>query len=562
MRTDKNIIQFLNEANLDQIASYIDNNRNSYTKYTSIICNRLMNIRPRISPRDINECSVGDINSCYIAIMSKPFFIHADYEILQRLTNYVYFPKEGTYDTPSDQHIGPITKVFALACLDKERVIHQVYEMFEEDTERVLRYFYQAILDIYIPFDNPELIIDILESKTSLSEMIKNAYVREYMKEKCDRYKYAPMKELILFHNIISDIYNNEDACYDFLREYHKLNHGSYHRKEIADQMTKKYQKYMIHDDRFDLNASFIHSLYFLFEIGFAPVRGDAFSTTDHINNFLHEFAWRYQKLMPIEVFKCLLMDIQDSLLKEGSADWVQYRKESIRYIMNELLTKWNMKEFSYAIEGMYIDETFELSIYDTPISDLEELDQLANMDLASESSRDKHLSAKMNSGEKKIYKAYKTYKNAEEKVDTQITKAANGIKGVLTGDVREEIIEGKKFSAIELLKKLLAGVAIFSYSKIHFVVLLVIRFALKKKTTDSERKKILMEIDTELEMLDEKIKDARGDNNREAKYAMMRTRKELQNAKTRITYGMTADRKSLSDTRKQLDNSRAERTV
>lgn len=548
--------------NLYQIASYIDNNRNSYTKYTPFICNRLMDIRPKISPRDANECSVGDINSCYTAIMSKPFFRNEDYEILCRLTNYVYFPKEGGYDTPSDQCIGPKTKVVALVCLDKERVIHQAYEMFEEDVQQVLRYFYQAILDIYIPFDNPELIIDILESKTSLSEMLKNAYVREYMKEKCDIHRYVPMKELILFHNIVSDIYNNEDACYDFLREYQKLIHGSYHRREIADQMTKKYQKYMIDDDRFNLNASFVHSLYFLFEIGFAPVRGDAFSTTDHINNFLHEFAWRYQKLMPIEIFKCLLMDIQDSLLKEGTTDWVRYRKESIQYIMNELLTKWNMKEFSYAIEGMYIDETFELGFDDCPISTLEELDTLASMDLATESSKDKEVSAKMSSAEKKIYKAYKTYKNAEDKVDAQITKGVNGIKGVLTGNVREEIIEGKKFSAIGLLKKLLAGVALFSYGKVKFVILLVVRFALKKKTTDSERKKILMEIDTELEMLDEKIKDARGDQNREAKYAMMRTRKELENAKTRIEYGMTADRKSLADTRKQLDNSRAERTV
>ena len=123
-------------------------------------------------------------------------------------------------------------------------------------------------------------------------------------------------------------------------------------------------------------------------------------------------------------------------------------------------------------------------------------------------------------------------------------------------------IFKGKKFSAIGLLKKLLATVALFSYGKIKFAILLVIRFALKKSTTDSERRKILMEIDTEIAMLEEKIGDAKSDHNREAKYAMMRTKKELENAKVRIQYGMSADKGSLSKTKKTLDQSRQDRGV
>ena len=50
--------------------------------------------------------------------------------------------------------------------------------------------------------------------------------------------------------------------------------------------------------------------------------------------------------------------------------------------------------------------------------------------------------------------------------------------------------------------------------------------------------------------MLDEKIDDARGDGNRQAKYSMMRTRAELQKALEQIKYGLTADKKAINTAR------------
>ena len=63
------------------------------------------------------------------------------------------------------------------------------------------------------------------------------------------------------------------------------------------------------------------------------------------------------------------------------------------------------------------------------------------------------------------------------------------------------------------------------------------------------------MELETEIELITEKIEDARGDGNREAKYAMMRTKKELEHALTRIKYGMEADRKSVSGAKALLNS-------
>ena len=202
-------------------------------------------------------------------------------------------------------------------------------------------------------------------------------------------------------------------------------------------------------------------------------------------------------------------------------------------YIVKYITDHWTDPKFDVEVIPYEDDVLLE---GDKPISFLEQLQS----SIATEASVKKgKVSAKLNSGERKIYKAYRTYKEAEDKVDSQISKALSGIKGVLTGNVRSQIIEGRKFSAISLLKKLLGTVAIFSYSKIAGVALLVVRYALKKKTTDAERNKILIELETEMDMLKEKINDAKGDDNREAKYAMMRTLKELETAYKRISLGL-----------------------
>lgn len=168
--------------------------------------------------------------------------------------------------------------------------------------------------------------------------------------------------------------------------------------------------------------------------------------------------------------------------------------------------------------------------------------------------------SAKMNAAGKKMYKAYRTYKEAEEKVDSQLTKAVSAASKLAIGDVKSEVIEGKKYTVLGILKKALGTVALFSTGKIRALILLVVRFALRKKATESEKRKVIMELETEIEMITEKIEDARGDNNREAKYAMMRTKKDLENALKRVQFGMEADTKSIQGAKSALNDSRANR--
>ena len=160
--------------------------------------------------------------------------------------------------------------------------------------------------------------------------------------------------------------------------------------------------------------------------------------------------------------------------------------------------------------------------------------------------------SSKIDKASRKIYAGYKAYKDAENKVDSQLTKLVTRIKNVFTGgkSARDKIIEGDDFSVIKILKKVFTTAALFSYSKIAALLFVITKHFCSKKATNKERQSLIGELELEIKLLDEKIEDARGDGNRQAKYSMMRTRAELEKALNQIKYGLTADKKSLNTAR------------
>lgn len=178
--------------------------------------------------------------------------------------------------------------------------------------------------------------------------------------------------------------------------------------------------------------------------------------------------------------------------------------------------------------------------------------DEVDEPDYATEAYSKK--SSDLQAAQTAIYHAYKNYKNAEEKVDSQITKMVKAVGRLAIGDTRTEIIEGKKFSAIGLLKKALATAAIFSFGPLKGLITLVVRYALKKKTTMAERHKIILEMQVELDMINEKIEDAKGDGNRKAKYALMRTKAELEAALAKIKYGADVDERNLAGAKAAIE--------
>lgn len=62
---------------------------------------------------------------------------------------------------------------------------------------------------------------------------------------------------------------------------------------------------------------------------------------------------------------------------------------------------------------------------------------------------------------------------------------------------------------------------------------------ATDKMLDEKEKRKILRELEDEIQIVNEKIDDSRGDNNKQKKYELMRIRNELKRVQARIRYGL-----------------------
>ena len=149
-----------------------------------------------------------------------------------------------------------------------------------------------------------------------------------------------------------------------------------------------------------------------------------------------------------------------------------------------------------------------------------------------------------------KGYSAYRKFLNNIKPIDSQLDKLSKDMKDMVLGNERQKIIEGKNYTPWTLVKKLLGGYLVFSASKTIFFLGLLTKYTLGKKCSNRERRKIVSELTTEIELLDEKIEDAKMAGDNKAKYEMMRTRAELKKTLTQIKTGLSvADDKAAKKT-------------
>ena len=162
-----------------------------------------------------------------------------------------------------------------------------------------------------------------------------------------------------------------------------------------------------------------------------------------------------------------------------------------------------------------------------------------------------------VNSAERRLYSSYRKFKDNEDKVDVTFNKGIEALKRAMVGDQQAILIEGKTFSVTGFLKKLFATVAIFNYSKIALLLSVVVTRTLKSKTRKAERRQLIMELEGESQMLEEKINDAKASNNNQAKYDLMRSKIAVENALKRLKYGMGAEIRRGSAMNADLKSSR-----
>ena len=152
--------------------------------------------------------------------------------------------------------------------------------------------------------------------------------------------------------------------------------------------------------------------------------------------------------------------------------------------------------------------------------------------------------------GEIAVTRAYNKYKLHEEDADEKMSHVIRMCKDVVFGsheNARREIIEGKGTSVVTILKTVLGGALIFNTSKVAFLLILITRWCNSGKIKRVERQKIIAELEGEVEILTEKINYAKyrsdTEQEREALYALMRTRNDVKNAIKRIKLKDKAER-------------------
>lgn len=146
---------------------------------------------------------------------------------------------------------------------------------------------------------------------------------------------------------------------------------------------------------------------------------------------------------------------------------------------------------------------------------------------------------------------AAKAAKNHVDKagkaIDDAATGAVNKAKNVYRDDVRGEIIESK--TTVKLGRIIRKGIMIGSLTLVNpalGAIGALTTLALRKSVKAKEKKKILNELQEELEIVNEKIEDSRGDENKEKKYQLMRIKNKLQRDITRIQYNLKAEDKGV----------------
>ena len=403
---------------------------------------------------------------------------------------------------------------------------------FSKNLPDSIRYNVEA--DLVFSICNTSFALDYVEY--TVHHIFKNApFLESVASNSYDKYFINSLKDKIqsddseirnscyqnidIIVNSLWDLCNNRDARIYMMKNMYTELYGKNSDLYDSDieKLSKKYSLLLPDDHNFDIIS--IDVIYF---ITTNPYRYDYEVSIYLSNEFEYELIFERDETM--RILKCYIEDVVSIMFDRGLIEDKSISSSlylSINKYLDDILSKEN-----------------ELGIED-------DIDDTLDIILESSFSTRTKLAHNYHKAESAITKGYNTYKRNEMQVDNQLGKIISAAKKGFIGDTRTEIIEGKEFSPITLLKRVLRTAAVFHFSKIGGLLYILVGKVMKGKAYVTERKKMLLELEEEIEIIAEKIEDAKSDNNRKAKYNLMRTKKELENARDRIKFGITADKKS-----------------
>lgn len=449
-----------------------------------------------------------------------------EYDILTAYVNAVSFA------SAASESLSPQYSCLYILLLSSQRVCaFDEYMLSDLDRSKIwMNYqsiFLSEIFDMYIPsYASTETVKELLDGHYGLHKIITDKPQDNYI------YNSPNIKQL---RAIILDIYGQHDVI----------------KKSTFADLFKLETKTRVFLDRVhDTGARF--AKYFSNSNQYQYEGSELDLTLDEVYSIFLIFG---NPQLPKESLIDAIAELKKKFILNGGTDLKivdQFLRELLS-ISYDLIDTYHYNQYLAIIdEYVYKDTNHDI---DTATESVSNSDYFNSFEAAMEAY--KKNSVAIHKTENKIYKAYKNYKDNEDKVDSQLSKAVQFGKKLLIGDVKTEIIEGKKFSAISLLKTALGTAALFSVNWIAALISIVVKYSLKKSVTVSEKRKICLELEAEIEMINEKIDDARSDGDREAKYSMMRTRTELENALKKIKYGLEADERSVNSAKNVISSIR-----
>lgn len=129
---------------------------------------------------------------------------------------------------------------------------------------------------------------------------------------------------------------------------------------------------------------------------------------------------------------------------------------------------------------------------------------------------------------------------------DKVVSHTIDTTSGVVTGDiktqemnkVRSQIVSGTKLSS--LFKLALAGGTLIAINNFVGILAVAVWVWRRNWLKQNEKEKLLHELHAEMEIVNEKIKDASGDGDKKKKYQYLRLRREIQRTIDKINYGQS----------------------
>lgn len=147
----------------------------------------------------------------------------------------------------------------------------------------------------------------------------------------------------------------------------------------------------------------------------------------------------------------------------------------------------------------------------------------------------DEYLNEAFDKTKQKIRNVKYSVNNKIQKMDGWFNKTLKDIRFGITNSAKEDIIEQNVPKMSKMVKRaMVLGVA-WAINPAMAAIAAVTTWSLSKKGKETQRQRILRDLNNELEMVEEKIKDADANSDKNKKYELMRLRQSIQNNRDKI---------------------------